>query len=178
MICAFGSTPFIDHVSGIDLVSTIICWIAGVWVYIFCSMQCIMQIEFENRHIMSELGEQCKIMVNGMDFCIQEPVPFDPSCHKFKGPGLYYEVGVCIKTGWIVWVNASFPAGEWSDLQIVRSALIQNLEDDEFYVADGGYNDGYQWVETPTGHNNPKQRIYALAQDCQQELQELWDSCQ
>ena len=53
---------------------------------------------------------------------------------------------------------------EWPDLWIARSALFHYLEDNEFYMADAGYNDGYQWAETHTGHNNPEKRIYALAQ--------------
>ena len=76
-------------------------------------------------------------MVDGMDFCIQEAPPLGLMwySHKFKGHSLHYEVGVCIKTGWVVWVNGLFPAGEGPDLQIVRSALIQYLEYGKFYGA-------------------------------------------
>jgi hypothetical protein len=28
--------------------------------------------------------------------------------HKFDGPGLRYEIAVCILTGWIVWVMGPF----------------------------------------------------------------------
>ena len=54
-----------------------------------------------------------------------------------------------------------FPAGDWPDLLTMRSTLVHYLEDDELYVADGDY--GYQWVGTPTGHNNPEERTYAWA---------------
>ena len=56
-------------------------------------------------------------MVDGTDFWIQEPMPFNPKWYsdKFKGPGLCSEIGVCIKTRWIVWVTRPFPAGEWLD---------------------------------------------------------------
>ena len=67
--------------------------------------------------MMADPGQRCKITVDGTDFRIQEPSPFDPKwySHKFRGPGLRYEIGVCIKTGWIVWVNGPFPAGAWPD---------------------------------------------------------------
>ena len=57
--------------------------------------------------MMADPGQHCKVMVDGTVFHIQEPTPLDLRwySHKFKGPGLCYEIGVCIKTGWIVWVN-------------------------------------------------------------------------
>ena len=124
-----------------------------------------LQIDFENRKKGRDARQVCLISVDGTDFKIREPRPFDPKwfSHKFKGPALRYEVGVCIKTGWIVWVNGPFPAGEWPDLNIARLSLIHHLEDGEFYVADGGYYDGYQWAYTPDGSNSYEQRTYALA---------------
>ena len=69
---------------------------------------------------MAEPNQQCKVTVDGTDFRIQEPIPFNPKwySYKFKGPGLRYEVAICIKTGWIVWVNGPFPAGEWPNRKI------------------------------------------------------------
>ena len=115
--------------------------------------------------MMADPGQRCKITVDGTDFRIQEPSPFDPKwySHKFRGPGLRYEIGVCIKTGWIVWVNGPFPAGAWPDREIARSGINRQLENNECYVGDGGYYDGGQWAETPTGHNNAEQKMYALA---------------
>ena len=67
--------------------------------------------------MMTDPGQRCKITVDGTDFCNQEPAPFNPKwySHKFKGPGLHYKIGVCIKTRWLVWVNGPFPAGAWPD---------------------------------------------------------------
>ena len=115
--------------------------------------------------MMADPGQRCKITVDGTDFRIQEPSPFDPKwySHKFRGPGLRYEIGVCIKTGWIVWVNGPFPAGAWPDREIARSGINRHLENNECYVGDGGYYDGGQWAEMPTGHNNAEQKMYALA---------------
>jgi hypothetical protein len=53
--------------------------------------------------------------LDGTDFRIQEPSPFDRKwfSHKFHGPGLRYEVALSIKTGNIVWVNGGVPCGEY-----------------------------------------------------------------
>jgi DDE superfamily endonuclease len=107
----------------------------------------------------------CKLTVDGTDFWIYEPTPFDPKwfSHKINGPAVRYEVAVCIKTGWIVWVNGPFPAGEWPDLNIARLSLIHFLDDGEYYIADGGYADGNQYSSTPNGLNDYEQRTKALA---------------
>lgn len=45
-----------------------------------------------------------RVSVNGTDFSICEPWPFDTKLysHKFKVPGVRYEVGVCIAPGNII----------------------------------------------------------------------------
>jgi len=55
---------------------------------------------------MRNLGNWSLVTVDGTDDCpIQEPHPFSTQwySHKFKGPGLHYELAVCILTGYIVW---------------------------------------------------------------------------
>ena len=102
---------------------------------------------------------------DGTDFEIYEPTPFDPMwySHKFHGPGVRYEVGICIQTGWIVWINGPYPCGEWPDLRIARDALHYMLAPGEFYVADGGYAEGGQHSDTPNGLNDPDQKMKAIA---------------
>ena len=70
---------------------------------------------------MSDTGAVCKVTLDGTDCPINEPVPFNPKyySHKFKGPGLKYELGICIQTGWICWWNGPFPCGN-PDLAIAR----------------------------------------------------------
>ena len=79
--------------------------------------------------------------VDGTDFLIEEPQPFDEKwfSHKFKHAGLRYEIAVNIKTGWIVWVNGPFAAGSYDDLTIFRSALLQELMPGERVETDQGY---------------------------------------
>ena len=118
--------------------------------------------------MMADPGQRCKITVDGTDFRIQEPAPFNLKwySHKFKGPGLCYKIGVCIKTGWIVWVNGPFPAGAWPDREIARSGINHHLDNNECYVGDGGYYNGWQSAKTPTGYNNAEQKMYVLARAC------------
>jgi hypothetical protein len=100
------------------------------------------------------------VSVDGTDFRVYEPSFFSKKwfSHKFTGPGIRYEVALCIQTGWIVWINGPFPCGDWPDLRIAREALVDALDRGEYYIADGGYYDGNQWSETPTGLNNFEQR--------------------
>jgi hypothetical protein len=124
----------------------------------------IKQILWKNRKV-ADNGSACRVTVDGTDFQIFEPTPFDPKwySHKFKGPGVRYEIGICIQTGWIVWVNGPFPCGSWPDLRIARDWLIYELEAGEMYCADGGYLDGNQYSVTPNGLNNEDQRMRSLA---------------
>lgn len=112
------------------------------------------QIHWENRY-KGDNGSQCLVSVDGTDFEIQEPSRFSAKwfSHKFKGPGVRYEVAICIQTGEPVWINGPFPCGTWCDLRIARSALVDALDPGEYYLADGGYRDGNQWSVTPSGHH-------------------------
>lgn len=59
--------------------------------------------------------------------------------HKCKGPGVRYEIAVCIQTGDIVWTNGPFPCGRWPDKKIFNHGLIHELDDDEMVEGDKGY---------------------------------------
>ena len=69
---------------------------------------------------------------------IQEQSPFSPRwySHKLNGPGLRYEIGISLVTGWIIWVNGPYPAGEFNDLQITRLGLLNALDHDKYFLAD------------------------------------------
>jgi len=71
-----------------------------------------LQIKWKN-HLHNHNNECCLVTIDGTDFEILEPTPFDKQwySHKFKGPGLCYEITVCIKTGWIVAFSGPFEAG-------------------------------------------------------------------
>ena len=84
-------------------------------------------------------------------FRIYEPRPFNKKwfSKKFKGPGVRYEVAICIQTGWIVWINGPFPCGEWPDRKIALSDIVEMLEGDERVVADNGYRGHPHYFDTP-----------------------------
>ena len=111
-----------------------------------------LQICWHNRW-MQYNGSRCLITLDGTDFRIQEQHPFSSKwfTKKFKGPGLRYEVGVCIQTGWIVWINGPFPCGEWPDLNIAMASVVHMLEGDERIVADSGYHGHPEYFDTPRG---------------------------
>jgi DDE superfamily endonuclease len=81
------------------------------------------------------------VTVDGTDSRIKEPKPFWQGWHSFKfnGPGLRYEVALCILTGDIVWIHGPFPCGHWPDIKIFRDALVFELADGEKVEADRGY---------------------------------------
>lgn len=81
--------------------------------------------------------------IDGADFKIGEPTPFSPKwfSHKFKGPGLRYEVGLCIRTGHMVWINGEYPCGEYTDLKLAREAYVLFVDHGEKTLADKGYRD-------------------------------------
>ena len=58
------------------------------------------------------VNTNCFMLMDRTHCPIFEPWPFHSKCYseKFNGPGLSYEVGVCIKTDHVVWVNGPFVA--------------------------------------------------------------------
>ena len=79
--------------------------------------------------------------VDGTDFWIPEPSPFDRKwfSHKFNHAALRYEMALCIQTGWIVWTNGPFCAGSHSDVKIFRAGLKRELDLYECVEVDRGY---------------------------------------
>ena len=85
--------------------------------------------------------------VDGTDFRVRGKLlpngqPDKRLCsYKFKGPALRYEVGMCIRTSDIVWINGPFLPGVYNDLAMFWSegGLRDQLEDDERVEADDGY---------------------------------------
>ena len=59
----------------------------------------------------------------------------------FHGSGLSYELGICIRTGYIVWACGGLPCGEWSDLRLARHAFFLVLQEGEKAIDDRGCRD-------------------------------------
>ena len=83
--------------------------------------------------------------IDGTDFWINKPRPFDRDQNKFwfspnfHGPGLRYEVGITIHTGDIVWFNGPYPCGWGPDLKIFNQCLKLLLKPLEKIMADRNY---------------------------------------
>jgi hypothetical protein len=107
---------------------------------------------------MKDSGNACKLSLDGTDCPIQEPIPFNPKyfSHKFNGAGVKYELGICIKTGWICWFNGPFPCGV-VDITIARLGIVEYLDSHKKILADGGKK-----FDTPSGLHNVGQRMRSL----------------
>ena len=139
-----------------------------VWVNIAISVpiyllthSVIHQIKWGKRF--SKGGDQyqyCMVSVDGTDFEIQEPTPFSPGwySHKFKGPGLRYEVALAISTGDIVHINGPFPCGNYPDITIFRKKLKSMLRYGEMVEADKGYRGEYCHVRTPVDYQTEEEK--------------------
>ena len=106
-------------------------------------------IVFGNRFKNWDGKTRCLISIDGTDVPIHEPG--DRSSiwwsHKFNGPGVRYEVGVCIQTAEIVWFRGPFPCNV-SDREIFDTFLAQKLIPGEGVEADSGYR-GRDQIFTP-----------------------------
>ena len=96
-------------------------WVGSLFTKILLTSLTIvfLQIKWENR-FHGYCGGSCLVMVDGTEFWIFEPKPFtkDFYSHKFEKAGLHYEVGMCIQTGLIVWINGPFVAGKYNNITI------------------------------------------------------------
>ena len=124
-----------------------------------------MQILIDNR-FKGDRGNDCLLSLDCVDHEIQEPYPYEREwskrwySHKFKGPGLRYEVALNIITGDIFWINGPFPSGAINDWMIFKSkGLLDNLLKYERVEADNGYTTGDpEFCKTPAGIHHPQER--------------------
>lgn len=97
------------------------------------------QVKWENR-LKNPIAENMFVSLDGTDFRIQEPIPFDKKwfSHKTKSAGLRYEIGISIGTGEVVWASGGCPCGENPDLKIAKE-LYCEFAAGEVTLADKGY---------------------------------------
>jgi uncharacterized protein YggL (DUF469 family) len=96
-------------------------------------------------------GSTCLVSVDGTDCRIQEPRPFNRKWYsvKFKGPGLRYEISLCIQTGDIASVMGPYPCGSFRDDKVFLDGLVHHLLPTEKVIADRGYRMIGTWCECP-----------------------------
>jgi hypothetical protein len=65
------------------------------------------------------------ITIDGTYFSSYEPAPFSKEwfSHKFKGPGVRYELAISIRGGNIVHIHGPFPA-KCPDIEIFRDCVM------------------------------------------------------
>lgn len=131
------------------------------WTWLFVeeiSFQEAKTIMWESRFL-GNFGNQCLVSIDGTDVPVEEQGGFSSKffSHKFRSAGLKYEVGVCIQSGRIVWVNGPFRCG-MNDLQVSRQALTGSLDEGEMVEADRGYQGEPMKIKTPGPlHNRSKE---------------------
>ena len=117
------------------------------------------QIDWDSQFV-GDIGNDCLVSVDGTDFRVQSEYGRAFFSHKFKGSALRYEVGVCILTGFIVWINGPYEAGNWNDIMIFRDSLISFLGPSERVEADDGYvGEAPQKVKCPASFTNPEETL-------------------
>lgn len=95
--------------------------------------------------MIDDIGNDCLVSVDGTDFRVKGKLLANGRpdkrlySHKFKGPGLRYEIAVSLLNQDIVWVSGPYLPGVMNDLQIFRDGLIDMLEPGERVEADNGY---------------------------------------
>ena len=80
---------------------------------------------------------------------------------KYKTSGVRYEIGLCILTGVIVWLNGPYECGLWPDISIFRNSLKSHLEPGERVEADDGYiGEAPEYIKCPKSFTNPQETLF------------------
>ena len=106
------------------------------------------QILWDDRFDGAVNDQTCFVSLDGVDFKILEPAPFNKGwySHKFKSAGLRYEVGLNIRTGNMVWTFGGYPCGLFPDLKLAREAYVHSVERGERTMADKAYKDDTYFI--------------------------------
>jgi hypothetical protein len=80
------------------------------------------QINFERRLGTQDVGNNCRMTVNGADFCIPQMGAAMKgntfASHKYAGKfALRYKLGIDIFAGNLVWIQGPYPAGKYMDIK-------------------------------------------------------------
>jgi hypothetical protein len=165
-----------------ELVSIVVVQTVRMSIVTLTSFFCfhLLQICFNDRKA-GGTDKDCQLTIDGTD-CKMEWQGIKRTgaflSHKFNYAVLRYEVGICIKTGMIVWIHGPFPCGDWPDISIFCYALMNMLDEDERIEADDGYcGEDPDHIKTPAGIRfNQSERSHearALARSCHETANNL-----
>lgn len=93
--------------------------------------------------------------------------------HKFKGPGLRYEIGLNIRTGFIVWAFGGYPCGEYPDLKLSRELYVLSVKPGEKTLADKGYKDSNFFILPNQQNKTIHSRIMARHETVNKRLRQF-----
>ena len=123
-------------------------------------------IKLDNRFegLGSVANTNCFISVDGTDCPVFEPYPFSKKMysHKLNGPGVKYEVAVCLKTGKIVWINGPFE-GSKNDGSIFREGISTKLYPEEAVEVDRGYGGDFKMKNPTMGYDSKERKMKSNA---------------
>jgi hypothetical protein len=102
----------------------------------------------------------CRVSVDGTDFMIGEPFPFNKKWKspKFSGAAVKYEVAISIFSGDIVWINGPHRGGK-NDITIFVERLRGMLEDGEMIEADAGYKGHAGFIRSKADYLTEEERM-------------------
>ena len=105
-------------------------------------------VSLEIRFKVANLGNDARVTIDGTDMHCE--LRFDKRfySHKFNKGGLKYELGLCIRSGSIVWINGPFRCG-MPDITVSRQAILYALSEGERVEADLGYRGEQLKINTP-----------------------------
>lgn len=109
----------------------------------FIETSFLFKVDWENRRNgVQNPYNNMFVSLDGTDFRIFEQTPFNKKwfSHKFKGPGLRYEIGISIHSGDIVWASGGVPCGLYPDIKLAKELYVHFAEN-EVTLADKGYRD-------------------------------------
>ncbi len=107
------------------------------------------------------MGSGCTITIDGIDFQIPQKRIAKKGIasfmsHEYVGKSaLWYELGVDILTGNLVWIQGPYPAGKYTDIIICIKVLRSFLEPGERVEADEGYRGHPDKIKCPWNDMNP-----------------------
>ena len=121
------------------------------------------QIDFEKRKDDDVLND-CLMSVDGTDFRIYQQGRAVKGnafgSHKYAGKSaLWYELGICIRTGHLVWIQGPYPAGKYNDIAIFNKVLVNFLDPYERVEADSGYRGHPRYIKCPENGANPPENL-------------------
>ncbi len=132
----------------------------------------LLQVIWENRTRDSLAGQTAFCSLDSVDCKIQKTDPLNLKWYsnKFKGPGLRYEIGICIRTGHIVWKYGGYPCGEYSDDILVQQAYVLAVGVGEKTFADKAYRGITSFILPNKENKSEHDRIMASHEDVKKYL--------